>query len=136
MTTEFLTVEAASEALQLHAKTVLRFIREGKLRATKVGKQYRVLRSDLDAFAGAPARIVPSRARATCVVDIEDVDQELLRRVSSTLAGARRDPETQGEALSVDIAHDPIRRTIKVIAIGAPGDLAMVLKLVDACLES
>ena len=135
MSQELLTVEAASGALQLHPKTVLRFIREGRLRATKVGKQFRILRSDLDAFAGAPARSV-SRARATGIIDIADVDQELLRRLSSVLLGARQGAEPEAEPMSIDVAHDPIRRAAKVIATGDPGDLAMVLKLVDACLES
>lgn len=135
MSQELLTVEAASAELQLHPKTVLRFIREGRLRATKVGKQFRILRSDLDAFAGAPVRSV-SRSRATAIIDIEDVDQELLRRLSSVLLGARQSAEPGAEPMSIDVAHDPIRRTAKVIATGAPGDLAAVLKLVDACLES
>lgn len=133
MSEELLTVEAAAEALSLHAKTVLRHIREGRLRATKVGKQYRILRSDLASFAGAPVR-EPSSARATCVVDLEDVDANQLQRLTAILLGARQGAD-HAQHLSIDVAHDPIRRSVKVIAVGSPGDLAMVLKLVDACLE-
>mgnify|MGYP006196964523 CR=1 FL=1 len=35
MTSTILTVEAAAALLQLHPKTVLRFIREGRLRASR-----------------------------------------------------------------------------------------------------
>lgn len=133
MSEDLLTVEAAAAALSLHAKTVLRHIREGRLRATKVGKQYRILRSDLASFAGAPVR-EPARARATCVVDVEDVDAALLQRLTAILLGAGQGSDPANE-LSVNVAHDPIRRSAKLIAVGSPGDLAMVLKLVDACLE-
>ena len=136
MTEELYTVEAAAERLKLHNKTVLRFIREGRLRATKIGKQYRILRSDLDAFAGfGSAREAPA-ARVTTVVDVPNVDQELLRRLTSTMLGAAGSNEQHAQAISIDIAHDPVRRTAKVIAVGTLSDVAGLLKLVDACLEA
>jgi excisionase family DNA binding protein len=145
VTEELYTVEAAAERLKLHKKTVLRFLRERRLRATKIGKQYRILRSDLDAFAGAtPAREAPA-ARVTAIVDVPDVDEDLRRRLTSTMlaagsggasSGASGGREPRAHAMSVDVAHDPVRRTVKVIAVGAPSDVATVLKLVDACLES
>lgn len=141
LTEELYTVEAAAERLKLHKKTVLRFLRERRLRATKIGKSYRILRSDLEAFAGAaPAREAPT-ARVTTIVDVPDVDENLRRRITSTMlaagsGGSGADPEPRAHALSIDVAHDPVRRTIKVIAIGTPSDVATLLKLVDACLES
>ncbi len=66
MTQELYTVEAAAERLKLHNKTVLRFIREGRLRATKIGKQYRILHSDLDAFAGVGSAREAPAAATTC----------------------------------------------------------------------
>lgn len=141
MTEELYTVEAAAERLKLHKKTVLRFLRERRLRATKIGKQYRILRSDLDAFAGAVPAREPRAARVTTVVDVPDVDEELRRRLTSTMLAAGSagvqggDHEPRAHAMSVDVAHDPVRRTVKVIAVGSPSDVAMLLKLVDACLE-
>ncbi|MGX1101442.1 helix-turn-helix domain-containing protein [Amorphus sp. MBR-141] len=137
MTQELYTVEAVAERLKLHSKTVLRFIREGRLRATKIGKQYRILRSDLDAFAGLSSAHEAPAARVTAVVDVPNVDQELLRRLTSIMLGAAAgNNEQHPQAISVDIAHDPIRRAVKVIAIGTPSDVSGLLKLVDACLEA
>lgn len=135
MSEELLTVEAAAEALSLHAKTVLRHIREGRLRATKVGKQYRILRSDLASFAGAPVQKDDQRGRATAIVDVDDVDEHLLRRLSTIVLAAGQRGESESR-LSVNVAHDPIRRSAKVITIGSAGDVAMVLKLVETCLEA
>lgn len=136
MTTEFLTVETAAHLLQLHPKTVLRFIREGRLRATKVGKQYRVMRSDLNTFAGSNSPNDGRDTKATSIVDIADVDPALLQRLSAVLLGASKGKEPSGAPISVDIAHDPERRSVKVILIASPADTAMLLKLVSACLET
>jgi excisionase family DNA binding protein len=135
LTEELYTVDAVAERLKLHKKTVLRFLRERRLRATKVGKQYRILRSDLDAFAGVETTQEVPAARVTTVVDVADVHDDLRRRLTSTMlaAGGGRGEEQAG-ALSIDVAHDPVRRTLKVIAVGPPADIATLLRLVDACL--
>ena len=44
------TVEQVAELLDLHPKTVRRFIKDGKLRANKIGNQWRVTATDLHAF--------------------------------------------------------------------------------------
>jgi len=134
---ELCTVEAAAERLKLHKKTVLRFLRERRLRATKIGKQYRILRSDLDAFAGVASTREAPAARVTTVVDVDDVDEALRQRITSTMLGAASaggGSEQRAHAMSVDVAHDPVRRTVKVIAVGTPSDVATLLRLVDACL--
>ncbi len=50
---EVLTVEQAAEYLQMHKGTVYRYIREGLLPAVRLGKVYRLLRWDVDAFLDA-----------------------------------------------------------------------------------
>ena len=50
---EVLTVEQAAEYLQMHKGTVYRYIREGLLPAVRLGKVYRLLRRDVDAFLDA-----------------------------------------------------------------------------------
>ena len=52
MSGELYTVEQAADRLKLHAKTVLRMIREGRLKAVRLGKAYRISGDDLDAAAG------------------------------------------------------------------------------------
>ena len=50
MDNTYFTVEQVSELLSLHPKTVQRYIREGKLRATKIGKGWRIAGHDLSVF--------------------------------------------------------------------------------------
>jgi excisionase family DNA binding protein len=45
-----LTVDQVAAYLQLNRLTVYRYIREGRIPASRLGKVYRVLRSDVDRF--------------------------------------------------------------------------------------
>lgn len=132
MSEEFYTVEAAAERLKLHPKTVLRFIHEGRLRATRVGRQYRILRSDLAALAGAPA--APSGARVTSIVDIPGAGGDLARRLAAYLP-ALRTGEAHADPMSIDLAHDPARDHLKIVVVGAPGDVAAMLGMIDIWLR-
>jgi len=45
-----LTVEQVAQILQVHPFTVLKFIKQGRLKAAKLGRVYRIKRSEVDAF--------------------------------------------------------------------------------------
>lgn len=47
---KFLTVEQVAELLQVHWQTVLNYIKNGKLKAVRLGKGYRIPKSALDRF--------------------------------------------------------------------------------------
>ncbi len=94
MEDELLTVDRVAEMVRLHPRTVRRFIREGRLGAKKIGKQWRVRRSDLDRLAGTErSDPAPARAReeegiqVSVVVDIRVTsDDEASRIFNSVLA--------------------------------------------------
>src|SRR5690606_37646424 len=133
MSGTLLTVDEAAQQLRLHPKTVLRHIREGRLRAARIGKGYRISPADLAAFAGVePVRSdAAGDARATCTLDVPDISAEAANRIALYLGsatvggggGASRPP------LYVSTAFDPHRRMLKVTVIGDPGDVASVLEL-------
>lgn len=50
MKEKYYSVEQISEMLNIHSKTIQRYIREGKLRAGKIGKSWRVTGHDLSVF--------------------------------------------------------------------------------------
>jgi excisionase family DNA binding protein len=131
MSEEVYTVEQFAERLKLHPKTVLRFIREGRVRAVKVGKSYRILRSDFDAFTGVLPRERPSRARVTAIVDLWDVTPEAAQRLARLLPSARMGQETPPDPMSIDVVHDTTKSHVKVVLVGAPGDVASMLRMVE-----
>lgn len=137
MAEPLVTVEEAAERLKLHAKTVLRAIRDGRLRATRVGKSYRILAGDLDAFAGVPARTATSGGEAwiTTIVDIPDIGPELAQKWARTVTNALNARPPGGPPLRADVIHEPERNHLKIIVTGPPGDVINLMNLVRVWLE-
>jgi excisionase family DNA binding protein len=140
---EILTVEAVASRLNLHQKTVLRLIREGRLRAKRIGKSYRILRSDFDAFSGAdaaassrPAEASPVQARATCVVDLPDISPDAAQRLASMLTASLVGREQREESVYLNTIYDPGARNLKVIVIAQPLDAAALFRTLHALLEA
>ena len=50
MTKRLLTPEQVADSLQLHHLTVLKFIKNKKLKCIKLGRVYRIREEDLEAF--------------------------------------------------------------------------------------
>lgn len=50
MIEKFLTTEQVANILQVHPFTILKFIREGKLKGIKLGRVYRIKESDIHEF--------------------------------------------------------------------------------------
>ena len=60
---KLLTPAQVAEALQLNESTITRWLRKGRLRGFKVGKDWRVSTVDLNAFLEEQANIPPSDRR-------------------------------------------------------------------------
>ncbi len=95
MPEKYYTAEQAAELLKMHIKTVQRYIREGKLRANKVGKSWRITGHDLSVFAegaqghaDSPLRIDAPRVSISAVADMEGIGREEAIRIMNTLTAA------------------------------------------------
>jgi len=95
METKYYTVEQISELLKIHPKTVQRYIREGKLRANKIGKSWRVTGHDLSVFAENTKRREPDpnacpeeKVKASSVIDIDVDDRDDGIRIANALTAA------------------------------------------------
>lgn len=60
MAEQFLTVEQAAKRLQVHPYTLRRYLREGKIRAVKISRHYRIAESALDLEAVPTEKIAVS----------------------------------------------------------------------------
>ena len=54
-TSLWLSVQAAASELEVTTRTIYRFINDGKLAAYRIGRVYRIRRTDLDAFLNGAA---------------------------------------------------------------------------------
>jgi len=52
MIERFFTTEQVANILQVHPFTILKFIKEGKLKGIKIGRVYRIKESDVRKFLG------------------------------------------------------------------------------------
>nr|WKF60071.1 hypothetical protein HUO10_004583 [Paraburkholderia busanensis] len=132
------TVEEAADRLRLHPKTVLRFIREERLRATRVGKAYRIQRADLEAFAGVPAEVAarPMAARVTSIAEVPDASQALHQYIAQNLQAALTARTSPVYPIHLETIFDPAQRQLKIVIIAASGDAAVLLGMLGTLLDA
>ncbi len=138
ISSEICTVDAAARRLELHPKTVLRFIREGRLQATRIGKSYRILRADVDRLAGVPVQTVAAvdAARVTCIVDVAGVGPVLAQKWATVVPAALNTRERESTAdLRADVIYEPARSHLKVVITGSPADTIPLIRMVKVWLE-
>ncbi len=137
MSDSVVTVEKAAELLNLHPKTVLRYIRDGRLAAVRVGKSYRISRSKLDAFAGvASGKVESSGPRVTCIVDIPDIAVDRAERMAMFLHAAALTGDSDTPPLHLETAFDPAAGAMKVVVIGDPLDVSTLLQMLHPQLRA
>lgn len=128
----FYSVEQVADLLGLHVKTVRGYVHDGKLKATKVGKQYRITDTDLALFTGGP--VASRHIEVSSIVQIDDVDVATMSRLSAmimTFAGTPYD----GERLRVEAVYDQDRLSLKVIVVGGLTRTADLLKFIKTISE-
>lgn len=103
MEQEWFSVEELSRILNLHIKTVQRFIRDGQIKGTKFGRNWMVHRDELRNYTHAelakPDVLVPQEPPgkmtlfATTTIEIQGMGYPEAARISSNIMGALASPE-------------------------------------------
>jgi excisionase family DNA binding protein len=132
------SVARAAQRLGVHPKTVLRFVHEGRLAARRIGKSWRILASDLDAFAGVPVAPAagPAPARVTAIADLYDIGVDVSQRMATALQSMVMGRRDGAAPIKLDTVYDPERSHLKVIIVADALDAAAVLKSLDAFAEA
>ncbi|PXX56611.1 excisionase family DNA binding protein [Nocardia tenerifensis] len=143
MTDRLYSVEQVAERLGLHVRTVRNYVRDGRLKAVRIGKQYRIAHADLEAFTGrpepAPVSETVARQRHTevsSIVQIEAISPETAHRVTSLLMGAANTRSGGEEPLRVETVYDAERGRMKVIVLGGLADTARLFDYLEGVLSS
>ncbi|MBQ0993502.1 helix-turn-helix domain-containing protein [Micromonospora sp. H61] len=138
MTDEMYSVEQVADRLNLHVRTVRGYIRSGRLRAVRIGKQYRIAAGDLDALTGQ-APTAPSVARqseVSSIVQIDGVDRAAADRLGTLVLTSANTGHDQANPLRVQTVYDEQRHRMKIIILGDPAATAELLHLLDAVLNA
>lgn len=125
MDSEILSIEQVAARLGLHVKTVRAYVRDGRLKAVRIGKQYRIARADLEALTGQSAAAlagVPVRrtrhVEVASVVDIDAVDKDTAYRISTFVTAAAQGRPPGDPPVRIETVYDETRARLKVIIAG------------------
>jgi excisionase family DNA binding protein len=142
MPQDFFTIADVAAKLQLHAKTVLNFVHEGRLKAMRIGKQYRIAPNDLHAFMRGTAPVAAGEVRharyieVSSVLNIDLVDAVRANRVASFLQSACDAQIGSDEHVRVDCIHNAETARLKIIVSGRVETAAYLMGLVPTFLRA
>jgi excisionase family DNA binding protein len=142
---DLMSIDQVAEQLGLHVRTVRRYVRHGRLRAVRIGKQYRVSRDALDALTGrtAPATLAAAAAtdgaryaEVSSIVQVDGVGADTAGRITTALLAAAKGNSDAADPLRIDTIYDPERARLKVILNGSVPTTASLLKFLNVYLEA
>jgi len=128
------SVEQVAEQLGLHVRTVRGYIRAGRLKAVRIGKQYRIAQADLAVFTGRPVAPTRPRVEVSTVIELTGIEVAGADRLSTLLVAGAQLPQGGAEPLRVQTIHDHARSRFKVIILGGISATAAVLAMLDGIL--
>ena len=143
MNERFYSVEQVAERLGLHVRTIRTYVRDGRLPAVRIGKQYRIAHEDLEAFTGRPVPASPGEtagqqrhSEVSSIVEIDAISAETADRVTTLLMGAAAHRRPEDEPLRIETAYDAERARMKIIVLGGLGVTARLLDYIEGVLSS
>lgn len=142
MTKDYYTVEQISNMLNIHPKTIQRYIREGKLRATKIGKGWRVTGHDLCAFTESNNYEGPAKENrpvhsviASSVIDIiTDRKEDAIRIINTLTASLNAKPSEYGQS-SMQTQYIERENMVRVTLWGEIRFMAIMMDTITALTE-
>lgn len=151
MEEKFYTVEQIAEILGMHHKTIRKFIREGKLKANKLGKQWRISGHDLSSFmennnfktskkseeegekiefstSNVEGNKVDRKISVSTVVDINEVSSEEYKRISNMLLAVMNSKDSKMNNSTLNMKYYEKEENLKLMLWG---DTEFVKEMLD-----
>ena len=126
--------------LNLHVKTVRRYVRDGRLKAKRIGKEYRITRADLEAFAGEvrPAEKEVPRTRhviASSIVDVDAISPRESDRVTTMIMASLNARRGEGDFPRVDSIYYPEQGRLRVTITASLVLTCELIQMIDVLLK-
>ena len=140
MTSNLYSAEQVAEMLNLHVKTVRRYVRDGRLKAKRIGKEYRITRADLEAFAGEvrPAEKEVPRTRhviASSIVDVDAISPRESDRVTTMIMASLNARRGEGDFPRVDSIYYPEQGRLRVTITASLVLTCELIQMIDVLLK-
>jgi excisionase family DNA binding protein len=139
MASQLMTIEDVAQQLNLHVKTVRRYVTTGRLKGRRIGKEYRILRADFEAFAGAPASAGPTvpvvtqrHVVASTIVDVTAISPTDSQRVTTMVMASLNARRGEGDAPRVDCIQYPEQGKLRITITATLDITCELLKMIDA----
>jgi excisionase family DNA binding protein len=134
------TAEEVAELLNLHVKTIRRYVQDGRLKARRIGKEYRVTRADLEAFAGdtlaAETPVAETRhVIVSSVLDASAVRPEDAHRITTMVMASLNSRRGEGDFPRVDTIYYEEQAKLRITITANPVLTCELLRMVNALLE-
>jgi len=134
------TVEEVAERLSVHVKTVRRMIRDGRLRAKRIGKAYRIPRASLDEVAGSASTEgadVPRTRQviASTIVDVDAIGPKDSDRITTLVMAGLNARKDEGEVPRVDSVYYADHGRLRIMITASPAIAADLLRAISALVE-
>lgn len=137
------SVEQVAQRLGLHVKTVRGYVRDGRLKAVRIGKQYRISREDLLALtSGRLGGVDPDTVRrhrhveVSSIVEIDAIAPDDAGRISNALMAAAKGKRDGEEPLRIEALYDEERGRLKVIVLGGLHASTSLLQMIRLLAEA
>jgi len=133
---KFYTINQVAEILDMHHKTIRNFISEGKLSASKVGKQWRISEEDIHLFMEKSKELTEkddilefsvnekeshfekTKINVSAVIDIEEIDKEQYMRISNTLIAIMNSKDSDLKNSTINLKYYENYTRLKILLWG------------------
>lgn len=147
MEEKFYSVVDVAKILELHPKTVLRFVREGRIKARKIGRSWKVTGEELKAYCHAELAVgaadaaplpgpsyetLSGRVSASAVVEIAEQGSEEASRVSNSLLAMLNAEKGADGRVRFDFFYYPEIGKARYVFYGSPAFVARVMRSFQA----
>jgi excisionase family DNA binding protein len=133
----FYSPEDVAAKLRLHVRTVRRFIGAGKLKATRIGKQYRIAAADLSALSGASETLMPRTRRVlvSSIVDIDAISRSESDRITTLVASIFTSTRDASGRKRIDSLYYEEQGRLRITIHADVGYTASLLGMINAVLD-
>ncbi|MGQ4446683.1 helix-turn-helix domain-containing protein [Streptomyces griseus] len=148
---ELYSVGEVAELLGLHVRTVRNYVREGRLKAVRIGKQYRISKEDFAALTGRPVddtaghpadgtapvptpAPAPGHVEVSSIVQIDALGPDAAHRLGTFVTASTQSARDTADPLRVQTVYDKERTRMKIVILGGAAATADLLHMIDGLL--
>jgi excisionase family DNA binding protein len=135
------SISELSGILNLHPKTIIRFIHEGKIRARKIGRSWMVSENELKLYCHGeqenvePTKLKPEyetineRISVSAVVEIREQNSEEASRLSNTFLAMLNSEKGESSNIRFDSFYFPEAQKSKYVFYGSPEFIGRIMDM-------